>query len=191
MIICLSGPSGVGKTTIARQLVEHSGWSTLSTYTTRPARRGETEKISVPCAQFDAMQKNDEFFCIDNFYGNDYGIKKDDVESADSSNDFWVIDRPIWALAPFSQHLALVALILPETETQLVQQMETGARQERALGSLQDYRDNYHCFTDEAERSNWPQNVIVVVNRSEQSRDSAMLILEWAQRNCQWARRCR
>ena len=87
-VLAVSGPSGVGKTTIARSLL-----SLFSSYaeqvpiiTTRTARKGDTEPyIHVTKEQFDAMKKSGEIISSTHMPSKTevryYGYRRKDVEA--------------------------------------------------------------------------------------------------------------
>ena len=65
LLIVLSSPSGAGKTTISRMLMESDPEITMSvSATTRPKRPGETDKVDyhfVDDAEFDELVLTGEF----------------------------------------------------------------------------------------------------------------------------------
>jgi guanylate kinase len=104
----LSGPAGVGKSTIVAHLRRHAPqiWHSVSV-TTRPIRPGEVEGESyrfVTAAQFAEMVERDEFLEHAAYAGNQYGTPRAEV----------------------AEHLAAGELVLLEIEIQ-------GARQVRDL----------------------------------------------------------
>jgi guanylate kinase len=76
----LSSPSGAGKTTIARRLLEADSDICLSvSATTRPIRPGEvdgTDYHFVSDAEFDRMVEGDEFYEWARVFGHRYGTPK-------------------------------------------------------------------------------------------------------------------
>ena len=83
-LVVVSGPSGVGKSTIARGLLERSGGLELSvSLTTRPARRGESESEEyrfVSLEQFNAAREGGELLEWAEVHGNLYGTPAAFVE---------------------------------------------------------------------------------------------------------------
>ena len=85
--IVVSGPSGVGKTTLCRRLLEgfpkRLCWSVSAT--TRPARTGEVEGIDyffLASGQFDRRARAGEFLEWATVFGNRYGTPAANVEAA-------------------------------------------------------------------------------------------------------------
>ena len=77
MILIVSSPSGAGKTTLTRRLLDSDDNFALSvSVTTRPPRRGEidgTDYIFVDDAAFDAMVAGDELLEHATVFGHRYG----------------------------------------------------------------------------------------------------------------------
>jgi guanylate kinase len=94
-LIVLTGPSGVGKDTVLRELFDLD--PTLAycvSYTTRPPRPGETEGVSyffVDEATFRAMIDHDEFFEWSTVYGELKGRTFETVNKAITSGRDTVI----------------------------------------------------------------------------------------------------
>jgi guanylate kinase len=86
LMLVLSSPSGAGKTTLSRMLLERERNVTLSiSMTTRARRPGEIEGGHyhfVTQAQFDRMAKNKELLEYAKVFGNSYGTPRVPVEKA-------------------------------------------------------------------------------------------------------------
>ena len=84
-LVIISGPSGVGKSTICKQVVEKlNAFLSVST-TTRP--QSETEEQGreynfLPRAEFEEMIQNDAFLEYAEVFGNYYGTPKGPVDEA-------------------------------------------------------------------------------------------------------------
>ena len=77
MRIFISGPSGVGKSTIIREILERNGDIVLSvSYTTRPPRPGEQdgrEYFFIGRREFEEMMENNDFLESAHVHCNHYG----------------------------------------------------------------------------------------------------------------------
>ncbi len=86
LMLVLSSPSGAGKTTISRRLLDSDDNLSLSiSATTRPARPGEVEGedyFFVDQSRFDAMVAGGELLEYALVFGNNYGTPRAPVESA-------------------------------------------------------------------------------------------------------------
>ncbi|HXK54282.1 MAG TPA: guanylate kinase, partial [Hyphomicrobiales bacterium] len=84
-MLVLSSPSGAGKTTMSRNLLESDDEISLSvSVTTRMRRRSEVDGIHyrfVPVARFEAMRDRGELLEWAEVHGNFYGTPADTVES--------------------------------------------------------------------------------------------------------------
>ena len=86
LMLVLSSPSGAGKTSIARRLLDEDDNLTLSvSATTRPPRANEVDGRDyqfVDQERFDRMVAEDEFLEYATVFSNSYGTPKADVISA-------------------------------------------------------------------------------------------------------------
>jgi guanylate kinase len=86
LLIVLSSPSGAGKTTISRMLMESDDEVTMSvSATTRPKRPGEMDDVDyhfVDDAEFDRMIQSGEFVEWAPVFGHRYGTPKNPVKDA-------------------------------------------------------------------------------------------------------------
>jgi guanylate kinase len=86
LMLVLSSPSGAGKTTLSRKLLEADPGVELSvSVTTRKQRPGEVDGRDyhfVDAARFDAMVANDELLEWAHVFGNRYGTPRTPVDAA-------------------------------------------------------------------------------------------------------------
>ncbi len=86
LLLVLSSPSGAGKTTITRRLVEEDPALTLSiSVTTRPMRPGEVDGRDywfIDQSRFDQMVEQEELLEHARVFGNCYGTPRRPIEAA-------------------------------------------------------------------------------------------------------------
>lgn len=80
ILFIISAPSGGGKTTLVRRLIEHVNNLEVSiSYTTRPKRNKEVDGIDyhfIDTAQFEKMEHANEFIEHANVFGHLYGTSR-------------------------------------------------------------------------------------------------------------------
>jgi guanylate kinase len=95
-LFIFSAPSGAGKTTIARHLLERYPQMTFSiSATTRPKRPNEEhgrDYYFLSRADFEAAIERSEFAEYEEFFGNYYGTLKSEVQSALQAGKCLVFD---------------------------------------------------------------------------------------------------
>src|ERR1041385_1777914 len=96
LMFVLSSPSGAGKTTLSRLLIERmSGLKMSVSATTRPMRPGEVngkDYTFVDKGTFDAMVKADELLEWATVFDNSYGTPRGPVEAALSAGQDVLFD---------------------------------------------------------------------------------------------------
>jgi len=165
LLIVLSSPSGAGKTTISRMLLESDGDVTMSvSATTRPKRPGETDDVDyhfVDDAEFDRMIAAGEFVEWAHVFGYRYGTPKAPVKAAlrEGRDILFDIDwQGARQLEPdFGEHLVTIFLLPPS--------MEELERRLRARGTDSDQviADRMRRAADEIDH--WAEYEYVLVNR--------------------------
>lgn len=99
LMLVLSSPSGAGKSTIARQLLDQETDITLSiSVTTRPRRTSEIDGVHyhfISPARFDQMRERDELLEWAEVHGNFYGTPREPVEQALASGKDVLFDIDI------------------------------------------------------------------------------------------------
>jgi guanylate kinase len=166
LLIVLSSPSGAGKSTISRMLLESDRDVTMSiSATTRPKRPGEVEGVDyhfVDDAEFDRMIKAGEFVEWAHVFGYRYGTPKSPVKAALRKGRDILFDidwQGARQLVPdFKEHLVTIFLLPPSME-----ELERRLRS-RATDSDEVIADRMRRATDEIDH--WAEYEYVLVNRS-------------------------
>ncbi len=127
--IVLSAPSGAGKTTIARALVEGTEDVVFSvSATTRPARDHEMDGVDyhfLSETDFRAMIEADEFVEWAEVHGHLYGTSRKAVEEALDDGRFLILDIDVQGALQIRQRVAdaVLVFVLPPSADVLVERL--------------------------------------------------------------------
>jgi guanylate kinase len=165
LLIVLSSPSGAGKSTIARMLLDADREVTMSiSATTRPMRPGEENDDDyhfVDDAEFDRMIAEGAFVEWAHVFGYRYGTPKAPVKAALRKGRDILFDidwQGARQLEPdFGEHLVTIFL-LPPTMAELEQRLHT-----RGTDSPSVIADRMRRAADEIDH--WAEYEYVLVNR--------------------------
>ena len=152
LMFILSSPSGAGKTTISRMLLEADGAIRLSvSATTRPPRPGEIDGVHyhfVSNAEFDAMVAEDDFYEWAPVFGYRYGTPKGRIRNALKEGQDFLFDidwQGTQQLYQKDQQDVVRVFILPPSIAELRRRLEArntdeagviDARMERARSEI-------------------------------------------------------
>jgi guanylate kinase len=160
----LSSPSGAGKTTLARRLVEADAEIAMSvSVTTRPPRPGETDGRDyhfIDDKRFVRMREGDELLEWARVFDNLYGTPRAPVEAAIKSGRDILFDidwQGAQQLSEKMKHDVVRVFILPPSVTALERRL-----QRRAQDSVEVVRRRMEAAS--AEISHWPEYDYVIVN---------------------------
>jgi guanylate kinase len=164
LLMVLSSPSGAGKTTLARRLVEADAEIAMSvSVTTRPPRPGETDGRDyhfIDDKRFVRMREGDELLEWARVFDNLYGTPRAPVEAAIKSGRDILFDidwQGAQQLSEKMKHDVVRVFILPPSVTALERRL-----QRRAQDSVEVVRRRMEAAS--AEISHWPEYDYVIVN---------------------------
>lgn len=164
LMLVLSSPSGAGKTTISRKLLEGEADLSLSiSVTTRPPRPGEIDGkdyIFLAAERFDAMVSGGELLEHAVVFGHKYGTPKAPVDQALAAGRDVLFDIDWQGTQQLKQEMRedLVSIfILPPSTTELERRLYA-----RAQDSEEVVRGRMAKAADEM--SHWAEYDYIVVN---------------------------
>jgi guanylate kinase len=164
-MLVLSSPSGAGKTTLSRMLLEVDPAVELSvSATTRPQRPGEVDGRHyhfVDRARFDEMIRGDELLEWAEVFGHRYGTPRAPVEAALGRGHDVLFDidwQGTQQLREKARNDLVSVFVLPPSVPELERRLTTRA---------QDHRDVIRSRMAKAsdEMSHWAEYDYVVINR--------------------------
>ncbi len=164
VLLVLSSPSGAGKTTLARRLLEEDGGIAMSvSVTTRAPRPGETEGRDyyfASAARFEAMRAAGDLLEWARVFDNLYGTPKAPVTAALGAGRDVLFDIDWQGTRQIAEALPgdlVRVFILPPSPSAL---------EERLKGRKQDSAETVRRRMDEAsaEMSHWAEYDYVIVN---------------------------
>ena len=169
LMFILSSPSGAGKTTISRMLLDADPELKLSvSVTTRPPRPGEIEGVHYHfCSDgdFDRMVEEDDFYEWAYVFGHRYGTPKGRIRGALKEGQDFLFDidwQGTQQLFQKDQQDVVRVFILPPTIAELRRRLESRATDD---GQVIDARMD----RARAEISHWDAYDYVVINEDVDS----------------------
>ena len=128
-LLVLSGPGGVGKSTVATQLRKSGDFWVSVSATTRTARNNELHGIDyyfISDEDFDMKIKHNEFLEWAEFAGNRYGTPSSEVEDALARGENVLLEIEIDGAKQVKHHLpqAILVFLEPPSWEELVSRLE-------------------------------------------------------------------
>ena len=164
LLMVLSSPSGAGKTTLARRLMEADAEIAMSvSVTTRPPRPGEVDGRDyhfIDHAAFKRMREGGELLEWARVFDNFYGTPRAAVEAAIKAGQDVLFDidwQGAQQLSEKMKHDVVRVFILPPSAAALERRLQT-----RAQDSTEVVRQRMEAAS--AEISHWPEYDYVIVN---------------------------
>ncbi|MGX7926602.1 guanylate kinase [Tsuneonella sp. HG094] len=164
LMFVLSSPSGAGKTTISRMLLDADETISLSvSCTTRPPRPGEIDGVHYHFAseaEFDRMVEEDDFYEWAHVFGHRYGTPKGHIRGGLKEGQDFLFDidwQGTQQLYQKDRQDVVSVFILPPSLDELRRRLE---------GRAQDAADVIASRMDRAraEISHWAEYEYVVIN---------------------------
>ncbi len=102
--VLLLGCSGIGKSTLIKSMNEQTDhkFGYVTPYTTRQLRIGETDKIHISEAAFQAMSAEGMFIYEKTLYGNRYGTPIETVSEIQDRQQIPILDFPLTDVDKFT-----------------------------------------------------------------------------------------
>jgi guanylate kinase len=167
LMLVLSSPSGAGKTTLSRMLLEADGHIELSvSVTTRPQRPGEVDGRDyhfIDMARFESMVKSDKLLEWAEVFGHRYGTPRLPVEKALRTGRDVLFDidwQGTQQLREKARDDLVSVFILPPTVKELQRRLERRAQDSNAIIAGR-------MAKAAGEMSHWPEYDYVIVNREK------------------------
>ena len=164
LLFILSSPSGAGKTTLSRKLLEADPAIELSvSATTRPPRPGEVDGVHyhfVTEPEFDRMVEEDDFYEWAEVFGHRYGTPKGAIREALKQGRDFLFDidwQGTQQLYQKDQQDVVSVFILPPSLTELRRRLESRAQDSAEVIDARMERAR-------AEISHWAEYDYVVIN---------------------------
>ena len=178
----LSSPSGAGKTTITRALLEKNPEATISiSATTRARRAGEAhgkDYLFLDMAQFNQMVSDDQMLEHAKVFGNYYGTPRGPVEEALESGKDVIFDidwQGTQQLAEIARDDLVTVFVLPPSSEELERRLNNRARDTRE--KTEDIKGRMAKASDEM--SHYSEYDYVLINEDiEQTIKHAQMILD-------------
>ena len=191
-MLVLSSPSGAGKTTLSRMLLEQDSNIRMSvSVTTRPSRPGEVDGKDyhfVDQVRFEEMVRNDELLEHATVFDNSYGTPRKPVEEALQSGQDVLFDIDWQGTQQLAQkaHGDLVSIfILPPSLTELERRLRNRAqdsdevvreRMAKATGEISHWREyGYVRINHDLEECLGEIRIILDAERMRTNRQEGLL----------------
>lgn len=138
MLLVISGPSGVGKTTICRAVCDRLDVVRSVSVTTRPMAAADVDGVDyrfLTREQFDRLREAGELLEWAEVFGNCYGTPRMPVERAVADGRLVLLEIDVQGAIQVKRRMpdAMAIFILPPTEQTLLQRLRNRAREEEAL----------------------------------------------------------
>jgi guanylate kinase len=164
LLFILSSPSGAGKTTLSRMLLERDPDICLSvSATTRPPRPGEIDGVHyhfVSDAEFDRMVEEDEFYEWAHVFHHRYGTPKGEIRDGLKRGQDYLFDidwQGTQQLKQKDDQDVVTVFVLPPSLPELRRRLEARAQDsDEVIDSRMDRA--------RAEISHWAEYDYVVIN---------------------------
>ncbi len=177
LVLVITGPSGVGKTTLLSYLPPEKFYFSVS-YTTRPPRKGEIngkDYYFISKEKFLEMVEKDEFLEWVEVFGTYYGTTKSEIEKAFSQNKHLVLDIEVIGatrMKSFFGNSAVFIFILPPSIEELKNRLKKrGTEDEEKL------KERILRAKEEIKFASW-FDYVIVNDELEKAKDELFSIIK-------------
>lgn len=138
-LFIISAPSGAGKTSLVRELIESlDGIHVSVSHTTRAKREGEVDGVNyhfVPVPDFEAMIKHGEFFEYAKVFGNYYGTSRQAAQTLLDAGQDVILEIDWQGAQQVREQMAsaVSVFILPPSRSELERRLSSRGTDEHAV----------------------------------------------------------
>ncbi|MHC4990352.1 MAG: guanylate kinase [Planctomycetota bacterium] len=135
LLLVVSGPSGVGKTSIVREVITQLGGRFSVSATTRPRSETEVEGkdyFFLDEARFEDMRQHGEFLEYAQVFGKHwYGTPREPIEQALQQGELIILDIDVQGAQQVRQSMpeSLMVFVLPPSEEELLRRLRKRGRE--------------------------------------------------------------
>jgi guanylate kinase len=138
MLLIISGPSGVGKTTITREVIKKLNAQFSVSMTTRPQTASDTNGLDYQFVSIDEFKEhidNNDLLEWANVFGNYYGTPRKPVDAALSSGQIMILEIDVQGAIDVKRNMpdAFGVFILPPHEDVLLERLRARAREDESI----------------------------------------------------------
>ena len=165
IMVILSSPSGVGKTTLTKKIQQkYPNFKISVSHTTRPPRSNEVDGVDyhfVSKDNFKKLIKDDKFYEYAKIFDNYYGTLKQSVDSAIKSNDiiFDIDWQGTKKLSKFKNLNLIKIYLITENKEELKNRLV-----KRDQNTLIEVEKRYRSFDEDVKH--WKDYDYVVINEN-------------------------
>lgn len=158
-ILLITGPTGVGKTTLSNLLIKNFGYGRVISNTTRDPRAGEIDGIDynfMTDAQYNELELTGDLFMSNEVYGKYRGYTRSDVSKVWNSGKIPLVEMYAPLTRQFMQNYPNTdaVYLMPASTELLVERMSrrgdsTASVEERIKGTVEEidfYYNNFQLF---------------------------------------------
>jgi guanylate kinase len=138
MLLIISGPSGVGKTTITHDVERQLNGKFSVSMTTRPKTDSDTEGVDyhfIDRAEFDRHRDAGDLLEWAEVFGNCYGTPRKPVEQALAAGELMLLEIDVDGAEQVKRKLpdAFAIFVLPPSEDVLLQRLRSRKREDESV----------------------------------------------------------
>lgn len=138
MLLIISGPSGVGKTTITREVIKQLNATFSVSMTTREQTASDTNGLDYQFVSKQAFKEhidNNDLLEWANVFGNHYGTPRKPVDEALAAGRIMILEIDVQGAIDVKKNMpeAFGVFILPPHEDVLLERLRARAREDEAI----------------------------------------------------------
>lgn len=165
IMVILSSPSGVGKTTITKKIQQkYQSFKISVSYTTRPPRSNEVDGVDyyfITHKKFEELIKKNKFYEFAKIFGNYYGTLKSNVDNTLLKNDilFDIDWQGTKQLSKFKNLNLIKIYLITDNKKELKDRLI-----KRNQNTLDEIEKRFNSFDEDIKH--WKDYDYIIINRN-------------------------